>query len=52
MTLLEQIAQGEGPCLEFKKSRPDDSLKFTKTAVAFANGRGGRLLFGSLFFRT
>lgn len=46
MTLLEQIAQGENVALEFKEARPKDSLKFVKTAVAFANGRGGRLLFG------
>ena len=46
MTLLEQIAQGENVALEFKEARPRDSLKFTKTVVAFANGRGGRLLFG------
>lgn len=46
MTLLEQIAQGESAFLEFKEARPKDSLKFVKTVVAFANGRGGRLLFG------
>ncbi len=46
MTLLEEIARGETSSLEFKEARPDDSVKFTKTVVAFANGRGGRLLFG------
>ena len=46
MTLIEQISQGENVALEFKEARPKDSLKFTKTVVAFANGRGGRLLFG------
>ena len=46
MTLLEEIAQGESVSLEFKEFRPRDSLKFTKTVVAFANGRGGRILFG------
>lgn len=46
MTLLEEIARGETAALEFKEARPDDSVKFTKTIVAFANGRGGRLLFG------
>ena len=46
MTLIEQIAQGENASLEFKEARPKDSLKFVKTVVAFANGRGGRLLFG------
>ena len=46
MTLLEEIANGESATLEFKESRPKDSLKYTKTVVAFANGRGGRVLFG------
>ena len=46
MTLLEEIQNGENVALEFKEARPKDSLKFTKTVVAFANGRGGRILFG------
>ena len=46
MTLLEEIKNGESVSLEFKEARPRDSLKFTKTVVAFANGRGGRLIFG------
>ena len=46
MTLLEEIKNGESATLEFKEERPKDSLKFTKTVVAFANGRGGRILFG------
>ena len=46
MTLIEQIAQGENATLEFKEARPKDALKFVKTVVAFANGRGGRILFG------
>ena len=40
MTLLEEIKNGENVALEFKEARPKDSLKFTKTVVAFANGRG------------
>lgn len=32
--------------MEFKEARPKDSLKFIKTVIAFANGRGGRILFG------
>lgn len=46
MTLREEIANGENVALEFKEARPKDSLKYTKTVVAFANGRGGRILFG------
>ena len=46
MTLLEEIQNGENAVLEFKEARPKDSLKFTKTVVALANGKGGRILFG------
>ena len=46
MTLLEEIQNGENVALEFKEARPKDSLKFTKTVVAFANGKGGRIIFG------
>ena len=46
MTLREEIAQGENVALEFKEARPKDSLKYLKTVVAFANGRGGRILLG------
>lgn len=47
MTLLEEIQNGENVALEFKEARPKDSLKFTKTVVALANGKGGRILFGA-----
>ena len=46
MTLREEIAQGENVALEFKEARPKDSLKYLKAVVAFANGRGGRILLG------
>ena len=46
MTLREEILAGESAELEFKEARPKDALKYVKTAVAFANGRGGRLIFG------
>lgn len=43
-------AQGENEWLEYKRQLPDDSKdskrKVFKTAVAFANGEGGTLLFG------
>lgn len=42
MTLREEIAQGGNVALEFKEARPKDSLKYLKTVVAFANGRGWR----------
>jgi predicted HTH transcriptional regulator len=46
MTLLEKIRNGENVALEFNEASPKDSLKFTKAVVAFANGRGGRIMFG------
>lgn len=46
MTLREEILAGESAELEFKEARPKEALKYVKTAVAFANGRGGRLIFG------
>ena len=43
MTLLEEIQGGENVALEFKETRLKDLLKFTKTVVAFAYKKGGRL---------
>lgn len=31
---------------EYKRERPKDSLRYLKTVVAFANGDGGKLIFG------
>ena len=42
MTQKEEIARGENVTLEFKEAMPMDSLKYLKTVVAFANGRGWR----------
>ena len=46
MTLKEEIVCGETHDLEFKRQANEDRSKFLKTAVAFANGKGGRILFG------
>ncbi len=46
MTLKEEIAAGETHELEFKVIPNEDRAKYLKTAVAFANGKGGRILFG------
>lgn len=43
---LEEILVGESKNLEFKVQRPKDSTKYMKSVVAFANGRGGRIIFG------
>lgn len=44
--LKDEIKAGESSSLEFKREVPKDHLKFLKTVVAFANGSGGRILFG------
>ena len=36
----------ESNALEYKRQIPDEHIKFLKTAVAFANGNGGRIIFG------
>jgi len=43
---LPEIKNGESASLEFKEFLPEQSIKYTKTAVAFANGSGGRIVFG------
>ena len=43
---LQEILQGESATVEFKEQLPDKSIKYMKTVVAFANGRGGKIYFG------
>ncbi len=52
MSILEEIAKGEPYDLEFKLVPNEDRVKYLKTVVAFANGKGGRLLFGVANDRT
>lgn len=42
----EEILSGESDVLEFKRDVPEQSVKYIKTVVAFANGKGGTLVFG------
>lgn len=42
----EEILAGESKNVEFKESRPKNSIKYMKSVVAFANGKGGRIVFG------
>ena len=42
----EEILAGESEVLEFKRDVPEQSIKFIKTVVAFANGKGGTIVFG------
>lgn len=43
---LEEILAGESKTVEFKEALPEKSIKYMKTVVAFANGNGGKLIFG------
>lgn len=43
---IEELKKGEYLTVEYKKDIPSDKEKYLKTAVAFANGAGGRLIFG------
>jgi len=43
---IEEIFAGESKNVEFKERRPEKSIKYMKTVVAFANGKGGRIVFG------
>lgn len=40
------LLAGESANVEYKQDIPEDHLKFIKTVVAFANGKGGKLVFG------
>ncbi len=43
---INELLQGESKYVEFKETRPEKSGKYMKTVVAFANGKGGKLIFG------
>ncbi len=52
MNLKDEILGGESYTLEFKRVPNEDRIKYLKTVVAFANGKGGRILFGVANDRT
>ena len=43
---IETLLSGESKNVEYKLTPPSRSINYTKTAVAFANGQGGCLVFG------
>lgn len=43
---MEEILAGESKNVEFKESLPEKSIKYMKSVVAFANGIGGKIIFG------
>lgn len=40
------LFSGESKNVEYKVTVPEKSEKYMKTVVAFANGRGGKIVFG------
>ena len=46
MSLQQEILNGEGRTLEYKVDLPEDSVKWIKSIVAFANGAGGKFVIG------
>lgn len=43
---MEEILAGESKNVEFKENLPERSIKYMKSVVAFANGSGGKIIFG------
>ena len=43
---IEEIFAGESKNVEFKETLPEKSIKYMKSVVAFANGTGGKIIFG------
>ena len=43
---IEEILAGESKNVEFKETLPEKSIKYMKSVVAFANGTGGKIIFG------
>lgn len=43
---IEEILTGESKNVEFKEKLPEKSIKYMKSVVAFANGAGGKIIFG------
>ena len=43
---IEEIHTGESKNVEFKENLPEKCIKYMKSVVAFANGTGGKIIFG------
>lgn len=44
--MMEEILAGESKNVEFKERLPGKSIQYMKSVVAFANGSGGKIIFG------
>ena len=43
---IEELLSGESKNVEYKARRPEKSIRYVKSVVAFANGMGGYIVFG------
>lgn len=43
---VEEVLRGESKEVEYKETVPANSKQYIKTAVAYANCSGGRIIFG------
>ena len=43
---IDELKKGEHETVEYKLDIPAEKEKYLKTAVAFANAAGGRIIFG------
>ena len=43
---IEEILAGESKNVEYKENLPEKRIKYMKSVVAFANGTGGKIIFG------
>lgn len=46
MNLRDEIVDGESDTLEFKEKIPADTSKIVRSAIAFSNTQGGRIIIG------
>ena len=44
--LIKKIGGFESANIEYKETIPSNSQKYVKTIIAFANGNGGKVVFG------
>ena len=42
----DELLSGENVNIEYKREVPEKSIRYVKSVVAFANGKGGRIVFG------
>lgn len=46
MELEKLLSSGESINVEFKEALPEKSIKYMKSVIGFANGKGGKIIFG------